>query len=321
MIKTLLFCAAAALAAPFAATHAAYPDKPIRLLVNFAPGGPLDLEARVIAEQAGKLLGQTVVVENRSGASGNIGAQAAAQAAPDGYTLLMSVDTVYTVNPLVFSNTNPQVTAMRPLSLAGTFNLALAVRPELGVKTLPEFLAYARKHPVTYSSAGHASPGNLAFEKLKLATGINATHVPYRGNAPATHALLSGEVDAGFLAVPGMLPHVQAGKLLPLAISGGDGDPDLPSTPPIRKAGQSGLDDYDVKFGFVIMAPAGLPDTVARVWEDVLDRIYAQPAFLKRLAAQGIHPPFAGAEAAQKWVRAQTQIWSTVISQAHIRAN
>src|SRR3546814_1462372 len=105
MIKTLLFCAAAALAAPFAAAHAAYPDKPVRLLVNFAPGGPLDLEARVIAEQAGKLLGQTVVVENRSGASGNIGAQAAAQAAPDGHTLLMSVANVYTVKPRVFTKT------------------------------------------------------------------------------------------------------------------------------------------------------------------------------------------------------------------------
>ncbi|HYG44974.1 MAG TPA: tripartite tricarboxylate transporter substrate binding protein, partial [Bordetella sp.] len=309
------------LAAPLAVTHAAYPDKPIRLLVNFAPGGPLDQEARVIAQQAGKLLGQTVVVENRSGASGNIGAQAAAQAAPDGYTLLMSVDTVFTVNPLVFSKTEPDVSAMRALSLAGTFNLALAVRPELGVKTLSEFLAYARTHPVTYSSAGHASPGNLTFEKLNLATGIKATHVPYRGNAPATHALLSGEVDAGFLAVPGMLPHVQAGKLQPLAVSGGDGDAGLPSTPPIRQAGQPGLDNYDVRFGFVIMAPAGLPDAIAQVWEDVLGRIYARPDFLQHLAAQGIHPPFSDAETARKWIQAQTQIWSTVIDQAHIRAN
>jgi len=321
LLKPLLLCAATLSLLAFFPAHAAYPDRPIRLINNYPPGGALDFVARLIAERASKLLGQPIVVENRSGASGNIGAQVAAQAAPDGYTLLISTDTVFAVNPLVFSNMDAQTVNMRPLSLAGTFNLALAVRPEANIRTLTELIAQARARPMTYASAGHASPGNLAFEKFNLAAGIAPVHVPYRGNAPATNALLSGEVDAGFLAVPGMLGQVRAGKLLPLAISGAAFDPDLPTVPPIRATGQAGLDGYDVRFGFLIMAPGDLPDAIAQVWLETLAQVYTQPDFLQRLAARGIHPPFAGTDAARTWIQAQTQTWSAVIEQADIRAN
>ncbi len=166
MIKPmLLFCTAMLLGGAAAAAPSDYPTRPIRLVVNFPPAGPLDLEARAIAQHAGQLLGQTVVVENRSGASGNIGAQSVAQAAADGYTLLMTLDTLMTVNRFIFKDLERDVTArLEPVSLAGSFGMALAVRPELGVASLDEFLSYARSHPISYASAGYGSPGNLAFE-------------------------------------------------------------------------------------------------------------------------------------------------------------
>ncbi|MBO9328720.1 ABC transporter substrate-binding protein [Achromobacter sp. HZ01] len=322
MIKPmLLFCTAMLLGGAAAAAPSDYPTRPIRLVVNFPPAGPLDLEARAIAQHAGQLLGQTVVVENRSGASGNIGAQSVAQAAADGYTLLMTLDTLMTVNRFIFKDLERDVTArLEPVSLAGSFGMALAVRPELGVASLDEFLSYARSHPISYASAGYGSPGNLAFEKLRLAVGIPAAHVPYRGNAPAVNALLGDQIQAAFLATPGILPHVKAGKLQALAVSGGQRDADLPEVPTVAQSGVAGLKNYDVAFGFLVMAPKGTPEPIVRIWEKTLAQVYAMPEFQRSMASLGIRQPYAGQAQAREWVRKESEGWKAVIEQAGIKA-
>lgn len=319
MLKSFLFCIPLLWVAPSVAA-ADYPARPIRLIVNFPAAGPLDIEARAIAQHAGKLLGQTIVVENRSGASGNIGAQAVAQAAPDGYTLLMTLDTVMTVNPYIFKGLDRDVTdRLTPVSLAGTFGMALVVRPDLGVTTLGEFLQYAKAHPIAYASAGSGSPGNLAFEKLRLAVGMEAAHIPYRGNAPAVNALLGDQIQVGFLGTPGVLPQIKAGKLRALAVAGSTRDPDLPDVPTVGQSGVKALEGYDATFGYLVMAPKDTPQEVVKVWEAVLARVYALPEFQQTMAGLGVRGPFAGTERAKDWVLQEGGGWRAVIAGARIR--
>jgi tripartite-type tricarboxylate transporter receptor subunit TctC len=208
---------------------------------------------------------------------------------------------------------------LEPLSLAGSFGLALAVRPELGINTLDEFLRYAKANRITYASAGYGSPGNLAFEKLRLAAGMEVAHVPYRGNAPAVNALLGDQIQAAFLATPGVLPHVRAGKLKALAVSGKERDADLPEVPTAAQSGVAGLKDYDVSFAFLVMAPKGTPKEVAQVWEDALAKVYAMPEFQQSMAVLGMRGPFAGKARAQAWVDREAKGWKEVIAKAGIR--
>lgn len=320
MIKSLLFCTVLLMANVPVAAGAPYPVRPIRLVVNSAPAGPLDIGARAIAQYASKLLGQTIIVENRPGASGNIGAKVVSRAAPDGYTLLMTLDTLMTVNPHVFNDLALDVTRhLKPLGIAGSFGLALTVRPDLGVSTVQEFLHYARSNAITYSSAGYGSPGNLAFEKLKLTTGIDVTHAPFRGSAGAVNALLGNQIQAGFLAASAVQPHVRAGKMRALAISSLEPDPDLPGVPALAHAGGESLKGFEAAFAFLIMAPEELPPGIARKWDETLAAVFAMPAFARSIASLGMRAPFAGSAAAQAWVLAQSGNWAEVIEKAGIK--
>lgn len=320
MIKPWLLCAALLMANVSVAAPLDYPTRPIRLIVNSAPAGPLDIGARAIAMYASKLLGQTIVVENRPGASGNVGARAVARAAPDGYTLLMTLDTLMTVNPHVYQDMAEDLTGLlEPLSIAGSFGLALTVRPDLGVSTVQEFLQYAKSNPVTYSSAGYGSPGNLAFEKLKLTTGINIAHVPFRGSAGAVNALLGNQIQAGFLAASAVQPHVRAGTMRALAISSREPDPDLPGVPAMAHLGVESLDDFEAAFAFLIMAPKGMPASIVQTWDQTLAAVYAMPEFMHSIASLGMREPFAGSADAKGWVSAQTENWAEVIKAAGIK--
>lgn len=325
MFKPSLFCMALfcmPLIGPgaSAASPADYPNRPIRLIVNFSPAGPLDIGARAIAMAASELLHQTIIVENRPGASGNIGAKAVAKAEPDGYTLLMTLDTLMTVNPHVFKDVAEDVTLyLEPLSVAGSFGLALTVRADLGVATLEDFVRYAKANAVTYSSAGYGSPGNLAFEKLNLALGLDVAHAPFRGSAGAVNALLGNQIQAGFLAASAVQPHVRAGTMRALAISSREPDPDLPGVPAMANLGMAPLKDFEAAFAFLIMAPKGLPPHVAQKWDETLAAVYARPEFRKSIASLGMRAPFAGRVEAKKWVETRAGSWGEVIAKAGIK--
>lgn len=325
-ICTALFIASAtaAAAAPAAAASVAaladYPSRSIRLIVNSSPAGPLDICARAISMHAGKLLGQTIIVENRPGASGNIGAKAVANADPDGYTLLLTLDTLMTVNPHVFSEQAEDFTLnLEPLSIAGSFGLALAVRPDLGVATMEEFLRFAKSNVITYSSAGYGSPGNLAFEKLKLSLGFEVAHVPFRGSAGAVNALLGDQIQAGFLAASAVQPHVKAGKMRALAVSSREPDPGLAGVPAMAQVGVESLKDFEAAFAFLVMAPRGIPADVAAKWDETLAQVYASPEFLASIASLGMRAPFSGHAVAKEWVQTQAGSWADVIDSAGIK--
>lgn len=302
---------AALLAAVPVQAQDAYPSRPVRIIVNFPAGGPLDTVARLVAERATRDLKQPVVVENRAGAGGNVGAEAAARATPDGYTLLMSTDTLVTVNPFAYRKMAfDPVRDLQPVGLAGTFNQVLVTHPGTKTGDLKQFLALAKAGDLSYASAGIASPGHIAFEMLKARTQIQATHVPYKGNAPALSDVLAGQVPAGFLATPTAVQYIRSGKLLALAVSGQKRDPLLPDVPTVA---ESGVPGFDAEFAFVMLVPAGTPAPIRTRWEQQLKSIFADADFQKKLAGQGVRPQATdGAQAAQ-WLSAGSKRWGEVI--------
>jgi tripartite-type tricarboxylate transporter receptor subunit TctC len=312
LMTALLFaCAAPALA------EQPYPSKPVRMVVNFPAGGPLDTVARIVAERAGRELKQPIVVDNRGGAAGNIGAESVARAAPDGYTVLMTIDTVMTVNPYAYRHMafNPN-RDLEPAGLAGTFNLVLVTNPGLKTTTFADFLARAKKEDLSYASAGVAAPGHLVYELLKARAQIKGTHIAYKGNAPALADVVAGQVPVGFLATPTALPFIKSGRLVPLAASGTARDPLLPQVPTVAELG---VKDFNAEFAFVLMLPAKTPAAVRAVWEQQLKTALADPDVKTKLTALAIRPESGNGAEAAKWLAAAGSRWSDLIRKLHVQ--
>lgn len=288
-----------------------YPVKPIHLVVSYPPGGPADLIARSLADSASRNLNQPIIVENRAGASGNIGAAYVARAEPDGYTLLFTLDTVFTVNPSIYRNAGYDASSdLEPLSLTGKYTQLLVAHPKLGVKTFAEFVAKAKTEDLSYSSAGVGSPGHLMFELLKERTGIRGTNISYKGNAPAVQGLVSGQVEVGFLSTTGALPHIRAGKLVPLMVPGNEREASLPDVP---TATELGVKNYDVNGAFVLAAPAGVPDEVRTTWENEVDRLFEQPKFLEWMQNMVLRAEAVHGQAASQWLQDSAATWGELI--------
>lgn len=294
-----------------------YPDKPVTIVVNFSAGGPLDGLARIIAEKSASDLKQPVLVENKPGAGGNIGAQAVAKAKPDGYTLLLSLDTLLTINPYLYKGLAfDPAKDFRPVALVGNFAQTLVVTPGLAAKNVGELVALAKSKNLTYASAGNGSPGHLIFEYLLQRTGAKMTHVPYKGAAPAVTDLLGGQVDAGFLVTAGVLPHVRSGKLRALAVSSNERLTVLPDVPTVA---ESGVKDFDVRFSFFLLAPAGTPDAIVKRWQGEVEEALKPAAVRDRLRAMDIQPVTGGEAAVKAWTEKEGARWSAVIKTAGIR--
>ena len=295
--------------------QAAYPDRAVTIVVNYAPGGPLDLLARIVGEYASKKTGQPVVIENKPGAAGQIGGEYVARQKPDGYTLLWTVDTLYTVNPYIYkTNFNP-AEDLRTSTLAGKFSQVLLVNPQLNVSTLDELL---EKADVVYSSAGIAAPGHLTMEMLRLKTGMDMLHIPYKGNAPASQALLAGEVDAGFLALGGAHPYIESKKLIPIAVSGAQRDLLLPEVPTLQELAVAGLEDFDVEFGYILMAPKGTEDEILDYWSQLVNEAFTDPDVLKRIARLNITPNATTPAEALIYLDQVAAQWQEVVDTANI---
>lgn len=243
---------------PCAALAQAWPAGPVRLFVGSPPGAPSDITARLFADQLGKLVKQPVVVDNRPGAGNNLAAMAAAKAEPDGATLVLSPDTVLTVNPHIYKNRDfDPKTDLVNVSIIGSFSQMLVCHPSVGVKTVGDLVAKSKTERIMYGSGGPGVPGHLATEMFLDAAKTRMEHIPYRGPAPATQAVLAGEVQCGFLATPTVLPHVRAGKLNALAVSSATPSPLAPEVPTLAQAlKQPGL---DVSFRLVLQAPKATP--------------------------------------------------------------
>lgn len=297
-----------------------YPRRPITLIVPFVAGGSSDIFARAIAQRLEKKIGQSVVIENRGGASGAIGTAAAAKAAPDGYTILLGHTTALTVLPHLRKDLGyvPE-RDFKPVTLIGAVPQVLVVHPTVA-RTLDEFIKRAKAEPgkLNYASGGVATPPHLAAELFKQQAHVDIVHVPFNGSAPATNALLGGHVHAAFQNVDSILPHIKAGKVVPLAVAAEKRSPHLPDVPTFEEAGIPGVVN---KTWFGLVAPAGVPGHVLNLLRDKSRAIVESEDFKSFLSAQiSEHLP-AGSDAFEVFLKEENERWSRVLQRADLRVN
>jgi len=306
MLRKLWLTVALSLAAAAAWAQGSWPDKPIRVLLPFPPGGPSDMVIRLAAEKMQASLKQNIVVDNKPGAGGNLGAAEVARAAADGYTWLWGTDTLVTVNPHVYKSLGFKVEDLQPVTVGTSFNQTLVCNPAVGVKTVGELVAKAKAAKLSYASGGNGVPGHLSMELLQHMAGIEMTHVPYKGPAPATQDVIGGQVPCGLLAGPTVLPHVRAGKLVALAVSGATRSPTLPDVPTMAEAG---INRYRADFTLVMYAPKGTPEAIVTKFRQAFVDAVKSPDVVEKLKAGdqtvvGSTPAEAARELAansQKW--------------------
>lgn len=307
-----------ALALPAPALHAqGFPDRPIRLIVPFGAGGATDIISRLLADRMSAGIGQRVVVENRQGAAGNIGAEAVARAAPDGHTLLMASNNIVAVNPFVFANLAfDPVRDLRPVALVAALSGMVAASPALPATNIQELLSLARQRPgeLTYASAGVGSTSHMQGELFQMLAGVQLTHVPYRAAAPAMADLSAGRVHLVFDVVPTLLPHVQAGRLRALAMAS-ERSPLLPGVPTMAEQGVPG---YDTRGWFGILAPAATPDAVVATLHAAVARALAEPDLIAAFAAQGGEPMTGSVADFAALTERDRALWGRVVRHASI---
>ena len=278
-LSLLLGCAASAgHAQPEPA--ASWPSKPVRVIVPFAPAGAADILARSLAELLQRETKQAFVVDNRPGAGGNIGSDNAAKAAADGYTLLIGIDTTLTVNPFIYKSMPFKNSDLRPVMLIASQGMMVAVNPRTGIKTLGQFLERGQKDGLTLSSAGYGTPGHLASAILSSETGARVSHVPYKGNAPASTAILAGEVDGGIISSSAMLGQVSAGKVVPLAVTTAKRNPLVPGVPTVAELGHKNLEQEVL---FVLWVPAATPEPLVQKIQAALEQAMKDPQLRERM--------------------------------------
>jgi tripartite-type tricarboxylate transporter receptor subunit TctC len=304
--------AAAGCLAAVATYGQTYPAKPLRFLVGFPPGGTSDILARTIGQKLSEAVGQQVVIENRPGAGGNIGAEAAAKSAPDGYTIFMST-TSQAISVSLYSKLNYDlVKDFAPIIQAVNYTNLLVVHPSLPVKSVKELIALAKAKPgqLNYGTAGNGTPPHMTGELFKSYTGVNIQHVPYKGGAPAIADLLGGQITIMFDNVPPLLPHVQAGKMRPLAVTSLKRISVLRDVPTLDEAGLKGFDSVAWNG---VLAPAGTPrEIIARLNAEIL-RILSLPDVRERLSSQGADPVGGTPEQFAALIRSEIQKWAKVV--------
>lgn len=296
----------------------AFPSKPVTLVVPFAPGGGSDIVARTISPKLSERLGQSVLVDNKPGASGVIATNAVAKATPDGSMLFLSWDT-HAINPVVMKDL-PYDTFKDfvPVTLLARLPLVMGAWAGLPANTLPEFIALAKRQPgkFNYASVGSGSSNRLHSENLHKLAGIELAHIPYKGGGPSIQAMLTGEVAYSFLSFASMRSHIQAGKLKALAVTGDKRLPELPNTPTMIESGFPGFEAY----GWIgIFAPAGTPEaTVARLHRDFVAAL-ADPEVGKRLSAAGVEAIGSTPQELDQWVRKDYEKWVKFVRETKLR--
>lgn len=315
-----LLCAGAVLAIPAQALAQAWPAKPIRLVVPFTPGGVTDTSGRVIAEQLGKRLGQNVVVDNKPGASGNIGTQMVAAAEPDGYTLLLAFDGTMVINPNVFDKVPfNTLQDFAPVGKIGDAVLILVTHPNSGLKNLRDVIAQSRSRQggLSYGTSGTGSTPHIAGELLKQRAGANLVHIPYKGGGQAMTDLMGGSIPLVYTAVAGAVQHVKAGKLHAVAVSSTQRAPSMPDVPTFV---ESGVPDFESSSWVGILAPAKTPRALVDRLNSELNVVLADPAVRERLIGLGITPAPGTPEKFSDEMKRDLARYGAVVKAAGIKA-
>lgn len=294
-----------------------WPDRPIRLVVPFAQGGPMDLIARLLGEHLRPALGQPVVPDFRTGAGGNLGAQHVAQAAPDGHTLLLTIDTVMTVNATLYPRAGfDPVRDFTPIGLAARMASVVTVPASLPVLDLAGLVALGRQRPLTYGSAGVGVPAHLYGEYLRLITGAQMEHVPFRGLGPAVTELVAGRLDFVVALMPGISAHVTEGRLRALAVTGGQRSAFMPQVPTLSETAAPG---FDTGTWFGLYGPRGLPPEITARLNAELQRFAASPAVRERFTQLTFEPATASPEELTALQARDAGSWARIIREAGVR--
>jgi tripartite-type tricarboxylate transporter receptor subunit TctC len=318
MLRRLLAAAALTLAA-FAPAHAqTWPAKPVRIVVPFPPGGTTDIVARAIGVELQKMWQQPVVIENRPGAGGNIGADLVAKSPPDGYTLLMGTVGTHAINQALYTQSGTKmafdpVRDFVPITLVAGVPNVMVVNAKLPVNTVAEFIVYAKARPgqLNMASSGNGTSIHLSGELFKTMTGVYMVHFPYRGSAPAVTDLLAGTMTVMFDNLPSALPHIKSGQLKALAVTSRTRSPALPNVPTVEEA--AGLKGFEASSWFGLFAPAGTPRAIIDKVQSDVAKALSNPEIRERFLAQGADPSGNTPEQFAGFIKAETDKWTRVV--------
>lgn len=315
----LVFSLAFSLTTIFSASPAlaqSWPDKPIKIIVPFAAGGSADILGRIVAQELGKNLGQNVLVENRGGAGGNIGAELVARAPADGYTILLASGSMMTVNPFIYKkaavNYQKDLTYITTIA---TVPMVIAVSPKLPVNTLPELIALAKTKELNFGSAGIGSQIHMANENFIYSAGIQATHVPYKGENPALTDLISGQIDFMAGNFPATGGFAKAGQVKALAVTSSKRLKQLPNVPTVSEAAIPGFENTG---WFALAVPAGTPQTIIDKIYNATEKSFNSPVLLANLDTNGITPMMMKSKEVDKKIQAESANWDKVIKARNI---
>lgn len=323
-LKSLLFSTCTLIGlmhSAWAAPEIDWPKKPMVAIVSFPAGGSTDIFARSVTAPLAEALGQSIVVENKPGAGGMIGLQAAAKAAPDGYTIHVSALTNQSISSALFKN--PPADLQKdfvPVALIGTIPHLIVVNPSVPAKTLPELIAFikSKKGDFNYASQGNGSLSHLESTLFMQRIGATGTHIPYKGSSFALPDLIAGNTLMMFDSVTASLPHIQSGKLRPIAIAAAERSPLMPNVPTL---GQDGMKQFDVENFYAIYVPKGTSPAIVAKLEKEIRKILTNPDFKARMATQGIHPQFANSEKLAEITTEEARKWEKVVKSANIKVD
>ena len=312
-----LLCAAL-LAAPLALWAQTFPARPISLVVPNPPGGLVDTSARLVGDSLAKVMGQSVVIENKPGGSGNLAYQMVARGAKDGYSLLVSYSGYHIANPILMDKLPWELKDLTPVGLVTVATNVIAVHPSVPVSNLKEFIAYAKANPdkLNYASQGNGSVSHIGTEIFKMQTGAQMTHVPYKGSGQAIADVLAGQVQVFITTPPSVMQHVQAGKLKALAVTGKTRHPGMPQVPTVAEAG---LSNFELESWVAIYAPTGTPAAVLQKLSADLKRAMELPETRQRADAAGIEVRYLSPADTTRLLDRETADWAKAIKASNIR--
>ena len=318
LLSATALAAFTSLAVPVAAWAQAFPTKPITLVVPNPPGGLVDTSARLVAEPLARVIGQSVVVDNKPGASGNLAYQNVAKSAKDGHTLLVSYSGYHIANPILMDKLPWELKDLTPVGLITVATNVIAVHPSVPVNNLKEFIAYAKQNPgkLNYASQGNGSVSHIGTEIFKLQTGVSMVHVPYKGSGQAIADVLGGQVELFITTPPSVMQHVQSGKLKALAVTGKTRHPGMPNVPTVAEAG---LANFELESWVALYAPAGTPPAVLQKLSADVKRSMELPETQQRASAAGIEVRYLSPADTNKVLERETADWSKAIKAANIK--
>ncbi len=303
-----------------AIAQAAYPDKPVRFVVPYPPGGGTDVIARIVQDRFQALLGQPIIIDNKGGAGGSVGSELAARAAPDGYTVLFTLSS-HTINPAIYPKLSfDTIKDFESIGTVASLPQILVANPQVPANTVAELVALAKAKPelLAYASVGNGSPGHLAGELFKLRTGTQMTHIPYRGGGPAVTDVISGQVPLLWVSIPAAAQFVKAGKLKALAVSTLKRSAGFPDVPTVQ---ETGVPDFEVDSWYAMFVPARTPQPVIDRLNRTLNTIVAEPGIRDKLLAQGAEGVGGTPQTLTRIVAAEIPKWAKLAKDANIKAD